>query len=176
MDLNRLSKGEQILGGAAALLLLLSFVPFWAKYETPGFEGGGVEVAGASSRVSAWSAAFTFLSKLGLLLAIVALVFIIAKAAGALTNTNLPAPETLIYLGLAGLSFLLLLLTLLIGPQEEFGGVNISGSVEVSRGPLLFVGVLLGAAMAVGAFLHMQNDGSATTGLGPSNPQGPPPT
>lgn len=171
MDLNRLSKGEQIMGGAAALLLLLSFVPFWAKYETPGFEGGGIEVAGTSTRFSAWSGAFNFLSKLGLLLAILALVFVIAKAAGALTNTNLPAPEGLIYLGLAGVSFLLILLTLVIGPQE-FG---LGGStVEVSRGPLLFVGVLVAAAMALGAFLHFSS-GSTTTGVGPSTPTPPPP-
>ena len=172
MDLNRLSKGEQILGGAAALLLVLSFVPFWAKYETPGIEGGGFDVPGASSRFHAWSAAFNFLTKLGLILAIIALVFVIAKAAGALTNTNLPAPEGLIYLGLAGVSFLLILLTLLIGPQEfGLGGT----SVEVSRGPLLFVGALLGAAMAFGAYLHMQESGTATTGtgVGPSTP--PPP-
>jgi hypothetical protein len=170
LDLNRLSKGEQIMGGAAALLLLLSFFPFWAKYETPEAEFGGIEVPGTSTRFSAWSGAFNFISKLGLILAIILLIYIIAKAAGALSNTNLPAPESLIYLGLAGLSALLIILTAVIGPQE-FGLVG--GGLEISRGPLLFLGALIALAMVAGAFLH--NQGGATTTAGPGRTTPPPP-
>jgi hypothetical protein len=175
LDLNRLSRGEQILGVCSALLFLLSFFPLWAKYEASEEAFGAFAT---TQRFSAWSAAFNFLMKLGIILALIALVLIIVKAAGGLDNVQMPAPLGLIYLGLAGLSFLLLLLFTLIGPEESEAGVNVQDfGIEASRGPLLFVGVLLGAGMAVGAYLHFQQEGRATTVAPrqPGPPPGPPP-
>jgi hypothetical protein len=175
LDLNRLSKGEQILGGAALLLLVTSFLSFWSKYEIPGIEGS------TPSRGSAWSASFNFLTKLGLILTIVALILILAKAAGGLDNVNLPAPLGLIYLGVAGLAALLIILTAIIGPQETVGAgglqVNLGDAgYEVSRGPLLYVGALLALVMAAGAFLHFsEGDATARPIGGPAVPPQTPP-
>ncbi len=172
MDMNRLSRGEQILGVSAILLFLLSFFPLWAKYETSA-ETFGVE---SSQRFSAWSAAFNFLMKLGLIFALIVLILVIAKAFGGLDNVQMPMPLGLVYLGLAGLTFLLMLLFVLIGPEESEAGVNFGDlGFEVSRGPLLFVGVLLGAAMAFGAFMHFQGEGRGTTAGPPPGPGTPPP-
>jgi hypothetical protein len=170
--MNRLSRGEQILGISAALLFLLSFFPLWAKYETSA-EAFGIE---SSQRFSAWSAAFNILMKLGLVLALVALVLVIAKSFGSLDNVQMPAPLGLVYLGLAGLTFLLMLLFLVIGPEESEAGVNFGDiGFEVSRGPLLFVGVLLGAGMAFGAFMHFQGESGTTATGPPTRSPGPPP-
>ena len=159
LDPNRLTRGEQIFGASAVLLFILSLVPLWAKYETPEIRGVFESI---SQRESAWSGAFNFLTKLALILTIVGVVLVMAKAAGALGGVNLPAPLGLIYVGLGGLTFLLLLLTLLVGPQEEFAGANLTeAGVEVSRGPLLFVGLIVSAVMAAGAYLHMQAEGSS---------------
>jgi hypothetical protein len=173
--MNRLSRGEQILGISAALLFLLSFFPLWAKYETSA-ETFGVD---ASERFSAWSAAFNFLMKLGLIFALIALILVIAKSFGSLDNVQMPVPLGLVYLGLAGLTFLLMLLFVLIGPEESEAGVNFGDlGFEVSRGPLLFVGAVLGAAMAFGAFMHFQGEGTTTTTgpatRGPGTPPPPP--
>lgn len=186
MDLNRLSTGEKILGGSALLLLLTSFISLWAKYESP-------EVAGVlesqATRENAWSEAFNFLTKLGLILTIVALVLVVAKAAGAFDTVNLPAPLGLIYLGVAGLAALLIVLTAVIGPQETYGGFGAEVDledfgVEVSRGPLLYLGALLSLAMAGGAFMHFSGGDVRTRTGTPGTPgttgtggtTGPPPT
>jgi len=151
---------------------LLSFFPLWAKYEASEETFGAFAT---SQRFSAWSNAFNFLMKLGLLLALVALVLIIAKAAGGLDNVQMPVPLGLVYLGLAGVTFLVMLLFTLIGPEESEAGVNVQDfGIEASRGPLLFAGVLLGAGMALGAFMHFQGD-TATTATAPRQPGPPPP-
>jgi hypothetical protein len=169
LDLNRLSRGEQILGISALLLLVLSFLPLWAKLEIEGAEEFGFD---GTDRYSAWSAAFGFILKLGLILAIIALVLVIIRAVG--TQMNLPVPAWQIYAGCAGLCLLLLLITVLTGPvgdQGDFGGF------EWSRGLAIFIGPVLAAGMAYGAYQHMQAEGgttsTGTTAGGPTNP--PPP-
>ena len=161
MDTSRLSQGEKIVAISSGLLVLLSFFPLWGKYEFPG------GVLGGSERVSAWSNAFNFLSKLAILLALTALVLVILKALG--TNLELPIGTGLTYVALGGLSTLLLVLLLIIGPRE-FGLGSVPG-VEVSRGIMQFVGVVLGAGVLFGGYQHMQGE---TTG--PSSPTTPPAT
>ena len=173
MDLNRLSRGEQIFGVSAALLFLLSFFPLWAKYETSEEAFGQFAT---SESFSAWSSAFNFLMKLGLILALIGVIFVIAKAAGALDNVQMPVSLGLVYLGLAGLTFLIMLLFVLIGPEESEAGVNFGDlGVEVSRGILLFVGVVLGAGMLFGAFQHFQQEGGTAAARPSPPPPGPPP-
>lgn len=171
LDLSRLSKGERIIGVSALVLLVLSIIPLWAKIE---FDTGGLEIPGVdtSERYSAWSAAYGFLLKLGLVLTILALVLVILRAVG--TSVNLPVPAWQLYLGLSGLALLLFLISVLTGPvgdQGDFGGV------EYSRGLALFLAPVLGAAMAFGAYMHMQEEGgSSTTGVtgGPTTTPPPP--
>lgn len=154
MDPNRLSQGEKILGGSALLLLILSFLPLWAKVEVEGAEILGID---STTRYSAWSDAFGFLLKLALILTIVALVFVIVRAVG--TNMNLPVPAWQIYAACAGLTLLLLLITVLTGPAGPTGDF---GGIEISRGLGVFIAPVLGAAMAYGAWSHMQAEGGTT--------------
>jgi hypothetical protein len=164
LDLNKLSKGERTLGISALALLVLSFLPLWAKFEAPDeFFGGG------SERYGAWSSAFGFLLKLALILTIIALVLVIMKAAG--VAMSLPVPTWQIYAVAAGLTLLLLLITVLTGPRGDQGEV---AGFEWSRGLAVFIAPLLGAGMAFGAFQHMSEEGSApTTTAAP--PSAPPP-
>jgi hypothetical protein len=170
LDTSRLSQGERIVAISSGLLLILSFFPLWAKYE---FDFG---VASDSERYTVWSDAFNFTAKLAILLALTALVLVIVKAVG--KNINLPFNSGLVYVALGGLSTLLLLLAVLTGPREigdlpGAGDIDLQGfesSFEVSRGIMLFIGVIVAAGILVGGYLHMQGEADA-----PSTPSTPPP-
>lgn len=152
MDLNRLSKGERIAGISAIVLFILSFVPLWASFGADEFK----------ESANAWSGyGFTMTIALILTLAVAALV--LARAAGALDNVNLPAPMGLVYTGAGVVILLIMLLSLATGPEgpDDFFGVDVS-----DRGVLLFVGLLLAAAIALGGFLHMKEEGSTPAQLG----------
>jgi hypothetical protein len=137
LNLDRLSLGEKLLGASALLLFVLSFLGFWVKVEA--------DVIDYTDRHNAWSG-YGFLLKLALILALAAAVLVIARAADA----NLTLQWGQIYKGLAGATLGLLLIQFLVGPEE--GGPGL----EISRGILLFVGLLLAVAMAAGAWLHSE--------------------
>ncbi len=160
--MSRLTRGEQLVLGSSIVLLVLSFIPMWAKYEV-----------GVTSRFSAWSGAFPFYVKLALILAIIAAALTVIRAAG--TQLNLPFAAGLVYVVLMGLATLLLLIGALAGPAgSEFESL---GGIEVSRGPLLFASVVIAAIGAYGAYLHMQTEGTTTTPTygGPPTTGPPPP-
>lgn len=171
MDISRLTRGERILGISALVLLILSFFPLWAKYEVAGGDlGFGVEVPGATTRANAWSGAMPMTVKIALVLAILTLVLVALRAAG--TNMNLPVPAGQLYLGFAGATAALLLIGVIMGPQ----GAEFSfGGFEVSRGPLLFAGLIAGLAMAAGAYLHSQDEGTAPSRPAAGGPPAVPP-
>jgi hypothetical protein len=164
MDLDRISMGEKTLAGSAAVLFILSFLGIWAKVEIK------TAVVKSSTSFSAWDA-YGFLVKLGLILALVAVGIVVAKAAG----VNMTLPYGQVYLGLAGATFVFMLLALLVGPDEtgsgEFGGA----SVEISRGFGLFLGTLLAAAMAYGAWMHYSKGEDTPAPTTPAMPEAPPP-
>ena len=177
MDLNRLSTGEKVLGISALVLFITSFLSMWGKVDVSaeGLPEGATTGFGEAS-FSLWNG-YGILPKLGVLIALLLVVFVAAKAAGALGNVNLPVPETLIYLGGAAIVVLTMLIALIFGAEGANEGSAFGVTVELERGLLLYLGVLLSLAMAAGAYLHMQEAGPATTGtgVGPTNPTPPPP-
>ena len=166
MDMNRLTKGEQILGVSALAFFILSFLKLWAKVEA------GAAGVSNTTRFSAWDA-YGPLLKFGLFFALVAAGLVAAKMAG-VDLSGLPLRLGQLYLALAGATFLFTLLTLAIGPDES-ANVNLPGfKVEVSRGLGLFIGTLLAAAMAAGAWMHYQGEGGSLPAAG-TDPAVPPP-
>ena len=171
MDLKKLTKGEQILGGSALLLFILSFLPLWAKVEVdipdvPGVDLGSVD---DSQRFNLWDS-YGFMAKLAIFLALVAVIVILVRAAG--NAVKPPVPFWQIYLGCAGLALLLMLISALTGPAGGGGGFG----VEVSRGLIgLLGGIVLSAAMAFGAYMHMQEEGGSLSSPGTSANPPPPP-
>ena len=162
---------------ASAILVLTSLLPLWASYGAS-VRGGGIDQEQSES-LTVWSNAYNFVPKLAILLALVALGLVIARIAGA--RLNLPASMGLIYVGVGGVATLLLLLTVLFGPREfgledsGFEAFGIEASFDVSRGLLLFLGLLLAAAIAVGGYLHMQEESGPAAATGPAMPPPPPP-
>ena len=156
MALNRLSRGEQILGGAGLLLFIVSFIKPWASVDE------GLTFIGVNYNL--WDG-YGFLPKLGVLVAFLLAVLVVAKAAGALDRANLPVPLGLVYLGGAAIVVLTMLLALLAGPEGD--------NAVFDRGIFLWVGLLLTAALAAGAFLHFSG-GEATAGTTAGRTGGPP--
>lgn len=150
--MDRLSTGEKLAGASAAVLLLLSFFPLWAKIE---FDGAG---AAFDTRFGGWSAATPFYTKLAFILALVALVLVAMRAAS--VDVQLPFPLGLSLLALGGLATLLLLITLLTGPVGDQG----SGfGFEYSRGLAMLIGWIPAAGIALGGYLLMQQEPSTAT-------------
>jgi hypothetical protein len=168
LDTTKWTKGERIVLFAAVALVVLSIIPLWASYS---FEAEGVVGVDTDQSFSVWSGAYSFLVKLGIILAIVAIALALARAAGA--SFELPS---ITYLALGGVATLLLLFGVLTGPED--GGISgIAADLagfDVSRGILLYVGVVLAAAMAVGGFMHMQEVGTSTTYSSQAAPPPPP--
>ena len=170
--MDRLSMGEKIVGAASALLLILSFLPMWAKFElsVEGFEGFD-----DTSRFGGWSEATPFIAKLAFILALVALVLVLLRAFA--PDVNLPFPLGLTYVGLGALATLLLLLVLLTGPVGDQGTQSFGGArAEFSRGLAMLIAWIFAAGIAVGGYLHMQSEtGPATAAtLGGPAPGAPP--
>jgi hypothetical protein len=152
--LDKLSKGEKLVGGGSAVLLILSFFSLWWKVE---IDTGGL--GGGTLRGNAWESGLPIFLKLALILAIAALVLVGLKASG--TSITLPVTWGLAYTAIGGLIFLCLLLTVLMGPED--GGAGLFG-VEVSRGILMLVSPIVGAVIAYGGYMHMQGEGSTMPG------------
>lgn len=176
MDLNRLSRGEQILGICAALLFLTSFLPMWGKVDVSA-EGVPEELLATvpDDSFSLWSG-YGFLPKLGVIIALVLVVVVLAKLGGGLDSVSLPVPLGLVYLGGAAIVVITMLIALVAGAEGQnevsFAGVT----YEAERGLLLYLGVVLSVVMAFGAFMHFQGEGgtaSTTTGR-PGTPPPPP--
>ncbi|MDQ4094773.1 MAG: hypothetical protein M3174_00990 [Actinomycetota bacterium] len=191
MDLNRLSKGEQIAGIAALILFISSFIKLWGSSEVSSEtnfpEGTPQEIidqANASTDLGSFSLweGYGLLPKLGVLLALLLVIFVVAKAFGALGNVNLPIPLGLAYLGLSAITVLTMLVALLAGPEgdnEQTTGVEgiATATYELQRGLLLFLGILLSLAMLAGSFLHTREEGTdprqAIDDLRQPGPRGP---
>jgi hypothetical protein len=169
--MKKLSAGERIVLFASAALVVLSFVPLWASYSFEVEGLGGIPGASDSQSFSAWSGAYGFLGKLGIILAVVALGLVIARMVG--PSFTFPAVT---YVGLGAGSTVLLLIGVLTGPEDGgIGGLAAAAvGFDVSRGILLFVGVVLAAAIAVGGYMHMQAEGATTSVRGAATPPPPP--
>jgi hypothetical protein len=170
--MDRLSTGDKWVAGGGIVLLVLSFLKPWAEFDVGQFGdlAGVVDVEG-----SAWSEFFGFFPlKLGLILAILALGYVGAKAAG----VELPTVPPITYVAVGGAIFLLVLLTVLVGPVGSEFRV---GDAGIERGFWLWVSILPAAAMAWGGYLLMQEETPGTTTPtspygGQASPPPPPPT
>lgn len=153
--MNRLSRGEQLFGGAGLLLFILSFISPWATVSVAGF---------GHQSFNGWDA-FGPLVKFGFILAILGAGLAVAKAA----NLSMEIPPV-VYLVAGALVGLIMLLATALGPSDE--GADLLPGVDVSRGFLLFVGLVLGLVMAYGGWLIFKQQ-PATSAAAP--PAAPPP-
>jgi hypothetical protein len=141
-----LSTGTKLLLAAAALLLIDTFLP----WQRPSVEIGDVEIAAAN--INAWHGFWGVV--LGLL-TIALLVWIGLRVAGVAVNVDLPAPEPTLVAIVGGLIFLFALVKNLVDDYSAWAS---------------YVGLVLAAGVAVGAWLRMQEGGERVTSNAPTAP------
>lgn len=150
-DLKGLSTGTKILLGAGLLLLIDTFLA-WQEVSA---EIGGVEVASATA--SAWNG---FLGVFMGLVLIALLVWVGLQVANVELNLNLPVPERTLTMGLAALVLVLAVLKNLVDDYSAWAS---------------YVGIVLAAGVAVGAWMRMQEPEVAAAGMTPAQSAPPPP-
>jgi hypothetical protein len=144
MDLTRLRAGELIAAGAAMLLFLTMFVPWYGGQGTVVFTPSGPDTA-----LNAWQA-FSVVDLL-LFAAIVAAVGA-AVLAGTQSSVALPVAASVLVCGLGVVVTVLVLYRLVDEPR-----VDPYTSIE----PGAYVGLALCAAIALGGWLSMRDEGTS---------------
>ena len=153
-DLRTLSTGTKILLAAGILL----FVDTFLAWQEVSVEVSGVEIASASQ--NAWNGFWGVVMGI----ALVGLLVWVALQLFEVDLPELPAPEKTVTAGLAGIVFVFALLKNLIDDYSAWAS---------------YVGVVLAAGVAVGAWMRMQEaDMAAATAepaAAPPPPSPPPP-
>jgi hypothetical protein len=138
VDVNRLSRGEQIAGAAAVLLFIDMFLHWYSANVSDSISRLAAR-AGVSTSVSAWEA-FSYTDLLLLVTILVALAMVGMRAMG--TRVNLPVSLPLVAAVLGALMTLLVLYRILNQP-----GPNDFINVEYGA----FIGLILIAALTYGS-------------------------
>jgi len=139
MDLNKLTTGEKIAGGAA-IALLISMWFAWFGFDNPG-EALGI---GGKFTFNAWES-FDFIDLILFLTVVVTVGSVVAKASDALID--FPFNPVVAILG--GLCVLLVLYRIIDPPggsEREWG---------------VFLGLILSALVAYGGYRAMEEEGSS---------------
>lgn len=153
MDLKKLSQGEMVMGGAGVLLFIFSFFKWFGKDVS--LKGLGTI---ASYSQNGWS---SFLSLLGILLALVIVVVLVLDKFTSVQIPKLPIPLKQAYFFGSIAVAVLIVLQLLIGTSKN--------GVDLDRKFGVFLGTLLAIAMAVGGFLQSK-EADASSGSTPPTP------
>lgn len=164
MDINKLTRGEQIIGVAAVVFIISTFLPWF----TASFDGFGVS---ESSSANGWDVGFLW-GRFPALLALVMLVLVILDKLTDVELPSSPVPWAQIQLGLGVVVALLVVLKLLIG---EDGGASEADAAflgdlgfEISRAWGLFLAAIAAIALAVGGFLNFNEDKAGASSAPPS--------
>ncbi len=164
MDINKLTRGEQIIGVAAIVFIISTFLPWFSA----SFEGFGLS---ETSTANGWDVGFLW-GRFPALIALVMLVWIILDKLTDVTLPDLPVARGQLLLGLGALVALLVVLKLLIGEDGGVSGAEAAMldefGVKISRSWGLFVAVIAAIALAVGGFFAMQEDGAGASSTPPS--------
>ncbi len=151
VDINKLSRGEQIIGVSGIVLFIFSFFK-WYGVDIGGGKVGGVDIPGFSASANGWD------TTLGLFAAIIALIMVAQIAATKFGGVKMPDLGSItwgqVHLGLGGLALLCMVIRLIDagdGVGRKFG---------------LFVSFVAAIGLAAGGYLKFQEEksgGSAPT-------------
>ena len=169
MDMNKLTTGDKIIGVSGILLFVFSFFK-WLGISISGSAFG--REFGASDSKSAWSFTLTLIA---VLIGIVLVAYVGAKAGGVKLPELGSVTWSQIVLGLAVIAFVFILIKLILGPSG-WNGFDIPDGVSKSRKIGIFLGLIASAGMVVGAYLNIKESGELPGSLGGSKGGAAPPT
>jgi len=179
MDVNRLTRGQQIAGISGIALFIIMFLD-WFKIDTKGVSASGIDTG-----LSAWQS-FSFIDIVLFITILAALA--LALIAASQTTVNLPVALSSIVTGLGALSLLLIIFRIIFQPSIGVLGVDIDTNPSYG----VFLGLIAAAALTYGGYLAMQEEGTSFgteadrlrgpgdgpgrgPGAGPPSPPPPPP-
>jgi hypothetical protein len=142
VDLSKLTLGDKVMGGSAALLFIFSFFSWF------GIDAG----FGISYSENGWGSIF---SLLGILIGIVILVVLILDRLTTVQLPTLPLPWKQAYFIAGIVCAALILLQLLVGSSES--GVDLDREIGIYLGTLAALGV------AAGGYLKNQESETGST-------------
>jgi hypothetical protein len=155
MDINRLSLGDKIAGGAAIALLLIMFIFKWFGVEAE------QNIAGIDSSIT-WNAwqAFSFIDIILFITILAALGMAYVHASR--TDIDLPVSLSVVVTALGILSTLLILFRIISPPDFEIGGFDLTGEgLNNTREIGAFLGLIAAAALAYGGWRAMEEEGTS---------------
>jgi hypothetical protein len=151
LDVSRLRRSEQVIGGGAIALFIFMFFFKWygVSSNVPSFAGVNLNIS-----KSGWDT-FTNSRWIWLITIIVALGVVVLVALG--RKLDLPVPAGAIVAGLGGLSTLLILYRIVHHPtaSANFGGFHASVGIKVG----IWLGLIAAAAITYGGYLATQQEG-----------------
>jgi hypothetical protein len=157
LDFTVLNRGEKIAGVAGILLILIMFIFDWFGLKFTGGAGAfGISVEGGRN---AWgSYGFTDIVLFVTALAAIGLALLAASDA----EVGLPVALSAIVTALGILSLILVIISIISPPDF---GVNVSGTgIDHERKIGVWLGLIAVAAVTVGGFLSMQEEGTSFGG------------
>jgi hypothetical protein len=157
-DMNKLSNGEKLVGGAAIAYVIWTFIPSW--YSCCDVEGVTVGAGGVNG--------FRGFMILAWILALVAIAEIVTRRFANM-NLNLPVKTGQLHLIVGAVALVCTVLGLVVKPSA--GGFGFSVSASLSWG--IFVGIAIAAVWTYGAYM-MYSQPAETVAGGGSVP--PPPS
>jgi hypothetical protein len=146
VDTSRVSVGETIAGGSAVALFVFMFFP-WFGAKVSGTDPGVGTRSVYHGNVSAWGA-FGFIDILLLLVVLVVVGLVLAKASGSLPE--LPQSMGSIILGAGGFATFFILLRLLSPPDPDLVGFVVN--VDATRKIGIFLGLIAAAGITFGGW------------------------
>lgn len=162
MDLTKLGRTERVLAAVGLLAFINSFLPAWYTVSASGATVFGVSYGGGSQGYSGWQYPSGFLTWFPALLLLGVGVLAALPAFGVLVR--LPAPLSLIGLGVSALAVLFYLIQWVTYPSAP------SGFSGISAGPdwAFFVGLALAVVSGVFAYMGFTAQGGSLAALGQS--------
>jgi hypothetical protein len=162
MDLNKLTRGDQVIGISGSVLFIFSVLDWLGATVSVG--GGRIAGFSASGADNAWG--FT-LPLLAVLIGIAMVAYVVLKAVGVEIPDKFGSVTLAqILLGLAAVAFLFVLIKVIVGPN--LGSVPTGISVSKDRKFGIFVGLLATAGLVAGAFLNFQESQSGAGSAPPA--------
>ena len=146
MDTSKISFGEMVAGVSAVALFVFMLVPWYS-------ESGIFGAQGASRNRNAWQV-FSFIDILLLLIILVAVGLVVARAADAMPE--LPQPPGLIIAAAGAFAVVLILFRLIIVPD---GSIDVEG-VDLGRKVGIFLGLIAAAGITFGGWTAMNERAS----------------
>ena len=154
MDFTRLNQGEKVAGVSGILLILIMFIFKWFGLKFSG--GAGAFAVSVEGSRNAWGS-YGFID---IVLFITALAAIgLALLAASEGDVGLPVAASAIVAGLGLLSVVLVIISIISPPDF---GVDVSGvGIDHTRKLGVWLGLIASAAVALGGYLAMQEEGTS---------------